>query len=330
MKVNIFYRKKNVNQYSIERVYNTLIPFLLPNTSVKVKEMPFVSKGIIKRFLNILYASINQSDINHISGDINYVNFFIKKKSTILTIHDIYPLHRNFGFKKKLLNLFWFKIPIRRANIITTVSEFSKAEILNEFKIPNEKILVINNCVSPLCKPSDKEFNKESPNILHIGTKENKNLNHLIEALKGLNTKLIIVGKLTTVQKNKLNSYKINFDNFKAISDVLLFQLYEECDILSFISLYEGFGLPIIEAQAIGRVVITSNVSSMPEIAGKGAYFVDPYSEMSIKNGIKKLISNSDLRNKLINYGFENIKKYQPEKIAKQYLEVYNKILDEK
>ena len=104
---------------------------------------------------------------------------------------------------------------------------------------------------------------------------------------------------------------------------------YEKCDILSFVSTYEGFGLPIIEAQTCGRVVITSNISSLPEVAGNGAYFINPYDITEIKNGIKELINNSKLRDELIQNGIENVKRFNPEQIANQYKELYQKVLNE-
>ena len=98
-------------------------------------------------------------------------------------------------------------------------------------------------------------------------------------------------------------------------------------DILAFVSTYEGFGLPIIEAQAIGRVVITSNLASMPEVAGKGALFVNPFSVEEIREGIVSLIENEHDRATLIKRGLENVKRFDKEKIANQYQEIYDEFL---
>jgi glycosyltransferase involved in cell wall biosynthesis len=89
-------------------------------------------------------------------------------------------------------------------------------------------------------------------------------------------------------------------------------------------STLEGFGMPIIEAQATGRVVLTSNCSSMPDVAGKGALLVDPFSIKSMREGLKKLISDSKLRDTLINEGFENVKRFEVETISAMYFEVYS------
>tara|TARA_B100000809_G_scaffold201247_1_gene201796 strand:- start:1115 stop:2059 length:945 start_codon:yes stop_codon:yes gene_type:complete len=311
--------------HSIEKVYDTLIPFLSTLKVVKL-EMPYKSKGLVKRIGNIFYTAFNQATINHISGDINYVNIFMKKKNTILTIHDIYPIYRSKGVKKIVLQFFWFTIPIQKSKKIIAVSEFTKSEILKHFNHSKGKIHVIYNCISPQFKYNKHTFNKTKPTILQIGTKDNKNLGNLLEAIKGLKIKLVIVGSLSRVQIITLNKYNIDYQNFKDITDEALIRMYEKSDILSFISTYEGFGLPIIEAQAIGRVVITSNIASMPEVAGEGALLVNPYSIDDIRNGIKELINNDGLRVTYINKGFENVKRFEPQKIAKQYIEVYNKV----
>ncbi len=192
--------------------------------------------------------------------------------------------------------------------------------------MPSTKIKVIYNCLSPLFQSSPKPFNKEKPLILHIGTKENKNLTNLIKAVNGLTIKINIVGELNTEQKLLLTENQVDFNNFQNVSDEQLFSLYRECDILSFISTYEGFGLPIIEAQSVGRPVITSNLSSMPEIAGEGALLVNPHSIESIHDGIKKVINDDIFREKLILKGHENIKRFDPENIAYQYLQLYKEV----
>jgi len=98
--------------------------------------------------------------------------------------------------------------------------------------------------------------------------------------------------------------------------------------MLVFASTYEGFGLPIVEAQATGRPVVTSNILSMPEVAGGAACLVDPFNVASIREGIAKVIQDSSYREYLVRLGFENVKRFQPENIAKNYLDIYTNILE--
>ena len=105
---------------------------------------------------------------------------------------------------------------------------------------------------------------------------------------------------------------------------------YEEADIVTLMSTLEGFGMPIVEAQAVGRVVVTSNVSSMPEVAGDGACLVDPLDVSAIRAGIRKVIDDDGYREDLVRRGFENVKRFDPERIAQQYLDLYRRIAEPK
>ena len=99
------------------------------------------------------------------------------------------------------------------------------------------------------------------------------------------------------------------------------------CDMVIFVSLIEGFGLPIIEAQATGRPVVTSNISAMPETAGDGACLVDPYNIKDIRKGVLKVINDTDYRNSLINHGIKNVNRFLPEVIAAYYLTLYKRVV---
>ena len=94
-----------------------------------------------------------------------------------------------------------------------------------------------------------------------------------------------------------------------------------------FVSTYEGFGLPILEGNAVGRPVITSNISSMPEVAGDAACLVNPFDEAEIRNGVLKVIKESSYRQELVAKGLINVKRFRPEEIAKQYAELYKDII---
>ena len=176
---------------------------------------------------------------------------------------------------------------------------------------------------------SPKPLLSKKPRVLHLGTKKNKNLPRLLKAIEGLDIELVIIGNLSKDLQFQIKKSKSLIVVKKSLSDDELVKEYEACDILSFISTYEGFGLPIIEAQSIGRVVLTSNVASMPEVAGEGAYFVDPYSVEDIRKGIEELIKNDSLRKELVEKGRENVKRFEPKKIAAQYQELYDQVANE-
>lgn len=127
-----------------------------------------------------------------------------------------------------------------------------------------------------------------------------------------------------------LNEFNIDFIQFKNIDKDLLIKIYNSVDCLVFPSIIEGFGLPILEAQKCGCPVITSNVSSMPEIAGKGAVFVDPYSTDSIKNGIELVLNDLSVRKRIIEEGLENSRRFSWTNLVKKYLSLYHSIQNKK
>lgn len=123
--------------------------------------------------------------------------------------------------------------------------------------------------------------------------------------------------------KSAIQIIRNTFSNYHNLPYKEILALYRECDLLCFASTYEGFGLPIPEAQATGRPVITSTVASMPEVAGEGACLVDPFSVESIRKGVLRIIRDSAFREELVQKGLRNIERFSREKIAADYLMVY-------
>lgn len=326
MKVTLFFRKPQPGFFSIEAVFDAVAEKFPGKLNIKKHFAPFTSSGIKKLYINGIEAKNNQGDVNHITGDIHYVALFLNKDKTILTIHDLVNLNIPSGPKKIIFKLLWYTLPAKRVRYITVISECTKKELLQKINVNPEIIKVIPDCVSSDFSFTPHSFNQDCPHILHIGTKANKNLANLIQALQGINCKLLILGKLKEEQKKMLHEHKVNYQNSFNISRQELVQLYQKSDIVSFISTYEGFGMPIVEAQAIGRPVITSNISSMPEVAGDSALLVDPYDVRDIRKGILKIINDESLRQSLIVKGQENIKRFLPERIAEMYQELYTSI----
>ena len=128
--VHIFLRKPyKFENHSIEKLFNTITKDKDNNFKFKFLICPFYSSGFFKRIFNCFWALFNQGDINHISGDVNFISFFLDKNRTINTFHDCYNLRQYSGFKKMVYKFFWFYIPIKKSKYITTVSNFTKREI---------------------------------------------------------------------------------------------------------------------------------------------------------------------------------------------------------
>ena len=328
MKVVFFHRKPADFHFSMEKLFEGIRESLEGKIEMEVEVCPRMSTGIWNRWVNIWESRKKQGDINHITGDVNYINLLFNSQKTILTIHDLGFLKVNTGIKRSILQFFWITLPIRKSKIVTVISESTKEDLLQFLPNPidPQKIRIINNYLSPEYVYTPKPFHAEYPVLLQVGTKYNKNLPRLFQALEGIPCRLDIVGKLNENQLKLLHQHQIDFQNFVHISEEEMRQRYIEADVVVFASTLEGFGLPILEAQGIGRPVITSNLSSMPEVAGEGACFVDPYEPKSIRAGILKLISKEDYRASLVQKGLENVKRYSREVIADQYLNLYQEI----
>ncbi|MBN8681329.1 MAG: glycosyltransferase family 4 protein [Chitinophagales bacterium] len=319
--INLIFRASG---YSIEMVFNTLIRDIeIDGTFEVVKiHLPYKKANIACIIFNIIFVMQKKYPINHITGDTHYVGLGLNSNNSILTIHDCVMMYRTSGIKKWLFKKLWLDMPIKNAKFVTTISNKTKNDILKFTNCPEEKIIVIPNPVNPIFKYTPSTFNKKKPRILHFGNADHKNTDRVISALKNMDVELVIIGKsaLPTYESSSF-IFLSNLSNQEIVEQYIL------CDIVLFPSWFEGFGMPIIEGQSVGRVVITSNIEPMTEVAGNGAHFVDPFDMDSIRNGVKKVIDDAAYRNVLISLGLENIKKYQSEVIAQQYLNLYKKII---
>jgi len=325
--VHFFFRKRLPNYNSIEEVFEKVFYGLDDRISFKTIKMPKPSNSIFNILINLYYARRNRGRINHITGDVYYLGWILPKSNTIITVHDIYSTLKYNGIKNKLIKYFWYTVPLNRAKCVTTISEFSKREIVTEIGLSEDKIKVVHNSVSEyeyqIRTPRKVGELKQKYEILLLGTKPNKNLERIIPALQDLNVKLHIVGKLKKSHKRLLELNELEFENYFNIPYKEVIELYRKCDVLCFPSLYEGFGMPIIEAQALGVPVITSDIGAMKEVAGDSACLVNPYDEKAIRYAVIKMLDDDAYRKALIEKGRENIKRFEPEKIAEEYLEVY-------
>jgi len=265
--------------------------------------------------------------VNHITGDVHFLSYLLSRRKTILTIHDCGFANLSPGFKKQLLRFFWYVLPVRHVALVTVISEATWNELKKWVNIPPQKVRVIPNCISKAFTYFDKSFNSSKPRILQVGTQENKNLARVARALKGILCHLDIVGRLTVEQQRVLAECAIEYCNSWNIPETELIRKYQECDLVVFVSTCEGFGLPILEGNAVGRPVVTSNISSMPEVAGEAAYLVDPFDETEIRDGVLKVINDSSYRQQLVAKGLINVKRFRPEAIAMQYAKLYREVL---
>lgn len=324
MKVALVFRSKERNEFSIEALFESLKKyigekldtedFFLP--SGRYNRLPFLIR-------NYRFAKTINADIYHITGEVNFIAPAFPKSKTIITVHDYVDLETIKGLKGFIRWLFWCYIPFKRCKYIACISNKTLNETVERFPFTKDKVVYIPNPIDDSYIKVPKVFNTAKPRILVIGTRINKNVERIIEAVKDISCELYIIGILTEEQRTLLGKYSIEYKNVFHITDEEVHQAYCDCDMLCFPSTYEGFGRPIIEANAIGRPVVTSNLEPMVEVANGTAALVDPFDADSIKTGIQKVINVKSLREKLISLGYDNAKKYSADKVAGMYTDLY-------
>lgn len=328
MKILYIYRNPQMG-FSIGKVFKPIEIEMSKHCEVDSIELPCSNYAIISLITNIRYVKKQVKrkhyDIIHITGTEHYLLPFLRKKKTVMTVHDLgfYTNNRK-GIRSWFKYLLWIKtLPL--AGHITFISNKSKVEAEIFVKFKKENVSVIYDPIGNEYIYYPKKINTKYPTILHLGTNPHKNLIRTIEALDKFPCKLYIVGKLHEDQMHMLQKYKIEYENVYNLSDQEVLEKYINCDIISFASLHEGFGMPIIEGQSVGRPVITSNISPMKEIAGKSsAILVNPWDTKSIRDGYQEALKNPDY---LIKEGLENVKRFRLDIISSQYYKVYKQLM---
>ncbi len=326
LRVTHFLRHPRAHLFSIERLYAAVRAALPQDVEAREWLCDNPSKGVMPRLRDALAARKAQGEVNHVTGDAHYLTFFLDASRTVLTIHDTESLERSSGIKRFFLWLFWFRLPVWRSAKVIVISEATRQALHRAISVDDSKLVTIPNLLTSTMNRKSQPFNTARPRILHVGTKANKNLNRHVAALNGLNAELVILGRMTEQQHKMLQDSGLEWSNPADLDEAELAGLYAGCDLLLFASTVEGFGLPILEAQSAGIPVVTSNCSSMPEVAGEGAILVDPSSERDIRDAVIKVIADADLRSRLVRGGDVNVSRYSPEHVAGLYAELYRSV----
>lgn len=325
MKLLYIYRHLDLG-YSIGKVFHPIENEMKKYAEVESVNLPIPNyslKGVWKniRFVQ-KHCKKNKYDVIHITGTEHYLLPFLCGKRVVITVHDLGRLLSLKGFRK--LRYWLMQVAVLKfAKAITCISSKTFQEVQCHVSPSIEKLVVIPNPIDNQFAFSPKEFNSVCPTILHIGTKPNKNLTRSIMALKEIKCKMRIVGKVDKSDIDLLKMYNINYSVVCDLSDDEIVQEYKNADIINFPSYYEGFGMPIIEGQAIGRLVVTSNIEPMKTVAGNGAILCNPYDIESIRSAYLKVINDSDYREATIKVGLENVENYSIKQISQKYYNLY-------
>lgn len=312
--------------HSVERIFEDVRTHLPGDIAVTAHVNAHPSTGLRNRLTDAVSARMITADVRHITGDVHYLGWFLPRAGTLLTILDCVTLERLTGAKRALFRALWYQLPIRHAERLTTISTFSALSIERHTGYPADQIRIIPPPLSDEFAYSERAFAAARPRILQVGTTQNKNVLRVVQALAGLDVELILIGHLSEEQRQALQGSGLAFENHEAIGRAALLEQYNRADIVMFASLYEGFGMPIVEAQAVGRAVVTSNRCSMPEAAGDGALLVDPEEAEAVRHAVERLCSDTELRQRLVDKGLANAQRFRPERIARDYAELYREL----
>ena len=319
-------RHPKSNLFSIERVYAAVRAALPGDIAVGTWAALHPSKGLVGRLRDALAARRIDADVVHMTGDAHYLGFFTGRRRTILTVHDLESLERKRGLRRWLFKLLWFTIPVARAGRIVAISPATKAALLRHLRIDPDRVTVIPNPLTASLPPKASAFRTDRPVVLHVGTKANKNLPRHVEALDGLPVRLKVIGALDAYQRSLLEEANFDYDARSGLDDAALAAAYADADLLLFASLSEGFGLPILEAQAVGIPVVTSDREPMRGVAGDGALLVDPEDVGAIRAAVTAILGNPALRDRLLAAGRANVAAYAPAEAAARYAALYQDV----
>lgn len=279
----------------------------------------------------------------------NIVSFW-GKVPAVVTIHDMTPFLIPETFRKShgMYQRAYFRFAARKAVKIITVSENSRQDICNILNVPPEKVVVAPLAVDLVCPKGGvtsllhrlrKKNGLKSPFILYVGAiHPRKNVARVVRAFaqlkktKRIPHKLIIAGEFRwmpdQVMKEIENAKIAEHCLFlKDLTDPELACLYSSCEMLVWPSLYEGFGLPVLEAMSLGAPVVTSNCSSLPEVAGDAALLVDPRSIDEIANAMWRILNEPDLANRLREKGRHRASQFSWVKTAQILANVFESVV---
>jgi glycosyltransferase involved in cell wall biosynthesis len=319
-----------VQRYAIElslrlKQLNSSIEFVCPRDVIQQDIFERLNAKIIGKSTGHLWEQIDLPQYLKIQGNPLLVNLGnsapVRYKNKIVTLHDIAHVRYPQSFSIKFHVWYRLLIPqiLRTSLTLVTVSEFSKKEISNHFKHLPENIHVIYNAANEKFTVKKTKSNDVSPYLLAVSSPNyHKNFARLISAFLSLRESQKIKANLLVVGKSNHSFAEQSYDDNQStfihfmgrIDDGELIKLYQNAEAFIFPSLYEGFGIPALEAQACGCPVIASNAAAMPEILKDSVAYFEPTNILEIQNAIEAIVNNQSLRISLINKGFSNISRF--------------------
>lgn len=349
---------RNLSEYFPENSYDLYTPKIVRNAETQffLSSPNFNVHTPTSKTFSALWRSYSiprllrrhKIDLYHgLSHELPY-NIQNNDVKSVVTIHDLifkrFPDH--YKSADRIIYDFKFKYACQHADVIIAISESTKNDIIEFYNIPAQKITVVyQSCHERFRQEKSlssintvlKKYNLPDSFLLFVGSlTERKNLFRVLEAYNFLPTAeklpLVVIGKGDRYKKNALS-----YIQEKGLEQLVYFitidyeelpYLYQAAEIFLYPSLYEGFGLPIIESLCSKTPVITAQNSSLPEAGGPFTIYIDPLDPESIANGISQVLTDNHLKDRMIEHGFVYAQKFNAEALTKELMSVYKTLLE--
>jgi len=347
--------RSGVGNYS-RNLLNKLSVIFPNNETISVSDEIIISRrkysGIISRIKRLWWEQISlpkfllQNKVDILHNPMNYGLSIRKVCKSVVTIHDVIPLVFKEIYLERYIERAYYhmamQIALRRSDAIITDSVFSRDEIIKYLFVPKERIRVIYLACGEEFKPTSDpllqmipatKFGLKRPFILTMGGNEpRKNVARLNNVFRRLSDRLgidlaVIGGSWRGTELNPNSQGSDNIFHLGSVDQQDLIALYNMAELFVFPSLYEGFGLPVLEAMACGTPVAASNTSSIPEVAGDAAVLFNPLDEEDMFKTILSIMESSEIRAKLKLKGLERSKMFTWENVLSQTMVVYQEVL---
>ena len=318
-------RPRAALNHSIEQCFALVRDALGPRLDVTLAVAPRESRGLWPRVAIARAAAraARGADLIHVLGDINFAGVATPPTRTIVTVLDC--IHETWSdpLRRAFVQFGWFTWPASRGVTFNAISSFTAERVAAITGRDLRDISVIAPAVDPRFAGAWSPMPEGSPEVLIVGTAPNKNVARALAALAGLDVRATVIGPIDAAIAR---AAPVPITRHVRVNDSEMLAAYRRAHVVLFPSLYEGFGLPIAEAQAIGRPVVTSDRAPMRDTAGGAAWFVDPLDVGSIAAGVRAALAPSSERDHRLAAARVNAARFDPGSIATQWEALYRRV----